>query len=119
MLADTVVLTTVEGGLFALNRETGKQLWSLSPHSSHESDSLLRPLVTALYGKEQKSFADIAQGGRSFASPFSDASPLLETGGIYIVEPSSAGDIYVLSSADGKPVNQRRCWQRSARQAAV
>lgn len=99
VLANTVVLTTVEGGLYALDRETGKQLWSLSPHASHESDSLLRPLVTALYGKEQKSFAEIAQGGRAFASPFSDSSPLLETGGIYIVEPSSAGDIYVLSSA--------------------
>ncbi|SNX85150.1 related to IRE1 - protein kinase [Melanopsichium pennsylvanicum] len=103
VLANTVVLTTVEGGLYALNRDTGKLLWSLSPHSSHESDSLLRPLVTALYGKHQKSFADIAQAGRSFASPLSQSSPLLETGGIYIVEPSSAGDIYVLSSADTKP----------------
>ncbi|SPO28568.1 related to IRE1 - protein kinase [Ustilago trichophora] len=102
VLANTVVLTTVEGGLYALDRETGKQLWSLSPHASHESDSLLRPLVTALYGKEQKSFAEMAQGGRAFTSPLSDSSPLLETGGIYIVEPSSAGDIYVLSSANAK-----------------
>lgn len=102
VLANTVVLTTVEGGLYALDRETGKQLWSLSPHASHESDSLLRPLVTALYGKEQKSFAEIAQGGRAFSSPLSGSSPLLESGGIYIVEPSSAGDIYVLSSANGK-----------------
>ncbi|CBQ68454.1 related to IRE1-protein kinase [Sporisorium reilianum SRZ2] len=99
VLANTLVLTTVEGGLYALDRESGKQLWSLSPHASHESDSLLRPLVTALYGKDQKSFADIAQGGRAFASPLSDSSPLLDTGGIYIVEPSSAGDIYVLSAA--------------------
>lgn len=102
VLANTVVLTTVEGGLYALHRETGKHLWSLSPHASHESDSLLRPLVTALYGKEQKSFAEIAQGGHIFASPLSDSSPLLKTGGIYIVEPSSAGDIYVLSSAGAK-----------------
>lgn len=102
VLANTVILTTVEGGLYALDRETGKQLWSLSPHTSHESDSLLRPLVTALYGKAQKSFAEIAQGGRAFTSPLSDSSPLLGTGGIYIVEPSSAGDIYVLSSANGK-----------------
>ncbi|TKY89973.1 hypothetical protein EX895_001271 [Sporisorium graminicola] len=101
VLANTLVLTTVEGGLYALDRETGKQLWSLSPHASHESDSLLRPLVTALYGKDQKSFAEIAQGGRAFTSPLSDSSPLLETGGIYIVEPSSAGDIYVLSAAAG------------------
>ncbi|GAK66148.1 uncharacterized protein PAN0_011d4370 [Moesziomyces antarcticus] len=100
VLAKTVVLTTVEGGLYALDRETGKQLWSLSPHSSHESDSLLRPLVTALYGKDQKSFAELAQGGRTFASPLSESSPLLDNGGIYIVEPSSAGDIYVLSSAN-------------------
>lgn len=102
VLANTVIVTTVEGGLYALDRETGKQLWSLSPHSSHESDSLLRPLVTALYGKEQKSFAEIAQSGRAFSSPLSDSSPLLETGGIYIVEPSSAGDIYVLSSTHAK-----------------
>ncbi|CDS81856.1 related to IRE1-protein kinase [Sporisorium scitamineum] len=102
VLANTLILTTVEGGLYALDRETGKQLWSLSPHASHESDSLLRPLVTALYGKDQKSFAEIAQGGRAFASPLSDSSPLLKTGGIYIVEPSSAGDIYVLSAAGAK-----------------
>ncbi|KAJ1033950.1 hypothetical protein NDA16_000158 [Ustilago loliicola] len=55
-----------------------------------------------MYGKEQKSFAEIAQGGRTFTSPLSGSSPLLETGGIYIVEPSSAGDIYVLSSAKSK-----------------
>ncbi|SAM84556.1 uncharacterized protein UBRO_05840 [Ustilago bromivora] len=102
VLASTVVLTTVEGGLYALDRETGTQLWSLSPHASHESDSLLRPLVTALYGKEQKSFAEIAQGGRAFSSPLTGSSPWLETGGIYIVEPSSAGDIYLLSTANGK-----------------
>ena len=102
VLANTLVLTTVEGGLYALDRETGKQLWSLSPHASHESDSLLRPLVTALYGKEQKSFAEIAQGGPAFASPLDGSSPLLETGGIYIVEPSSAGDIYVLTAAGAK-----------------
>ncbi|PWZ03630.1 hypothetical protein BCV70DRAFT_154574 [Testicularia cyperi] len=99
VLAETAILTTVEGGLYAIDRRTGAQLWSLPPHSSHESDSLLRPLVTALYGKDQRSFADIVQGSRSFASPFGTASvPELEAGGIYIVEPSSAGDIYVLSS---------------------
>ncbi|KAN0061132.1 bifunctional endoribonuclease/protein kinase ire1 [Thecaphora frezii] len=100
VLSNIVILTSVEGGLFALDRTTGEQLWSLSPHSSHSSDSLLRPLVTGFYGKDQKSFADIAQGlGPSLFSDFASGSLAeLEAAGIYIVEPSSAGDIYVLSS---------------------
>ena len=94
-LSDTVVLTSVEGGLYAVDRQSGHRLWSLPPHAGHQSDSLLRPLVTALYGKDQRSFAEIAS---SFSSKLGLGSmPELEAGGIYIVEPSSAGDIYVLT----------------------
>ncbi|KAI3479926.1 hypothetical protein L1887_57913 [Cichorium endivia] len=61
------------------------------------SSALLSPHYTA---RTKRSFAELAQGGRTFASPLSESSPLLDNGGIYIVEPSSAGDIYVLSSAN-------------------
>ncbi|SPO35666.1 related to IRE1 - protein kinase [Pseudozyma flocculosa] len=103
ILSDIVVLTSVEGGLYALDRKTGHQLWTLSPQTSHNSDSLLRPLVTALYGKDQKSFADIAQGfgdQSAFANLAAGSIAELEAGGIYVVEPSSAGDIYVLTPKD-------------------
>ncbi|PWN46836.1 hypothetical protein IE53DRAFT_382586 [Violaceomyces palustris] len=113
VLSDAVILTSVEGGLYSVDRVTGRQIWALPPQSSRSggdprTESLLRPLVSALYGPKQHSFTELAQGlGHGFASQ-AETLEGIESMGIYIVEPSSAGDIYVLSTRPGSPGDLRK-----------
>ncbi|KAE8258419.1 hypothetical protein A4X13_0g1705 [Tilletia indica] len=127
VLTDIVLVTTVEGGLYGLDRTTGDTIWNLPAHTGSSAIpgddkpfAGFGPLVRTTYGPKRSSFVELLQGGASsgtyagglaspptrpaYASdddqgPNADAVALLEQVGIYVVEPSSAGDIYMLTPA--------------------
>ncbi|KAK0559061.1 bifunctional endoribonuclease/protein kinase ire1 [Tilletia horrida] len=125
LLTDIVLVTTVEGGLYGLDRTTGTTIWELPAHTSSsalpkdEPFAGFGPLVRSTYGPKRSSFVELLQGGAASggngglaSAPTrpkydtdddvgvnADAVALLEQVGIYIVEPSSAGDIYMLTPA--------------------
>ncbi|KAK0551392.1 bifunctional endoribonuclease/protein kinase ire1 [Tilletia horrida] len=131
VLTDIVIVTTVEGSIYGLDRVTGEKLWELPAHTSspssgtsaHDTFQGFGPLIRSTYGPQRSSFVELLQGGSSGTNqdeadlssadteyerpssteeqrgPNPDAIALLEQVGIYVVEPSSAGDIYLLSPA--------------------
>ncbi|CAD6900588.1 unnamed protein product [Tilletia controversa] len=131
VLTDIVLVTTVEGGIYGLDRATGSTIWEVPAHTAssaipgEEPFAGFGPLVRSTYGPKRSSFVELLQGGAASSSgsyagglaspptrpayasdddqgPNADAVALLEQVGIYVVEPSSAGDIYMLTPASPK-----------------
>lgn len=89
-LSNVVLATSVDGGLSGIDRATGTTLWNLPGNTS----DLLHPLVASSYGARQQSLEDLAAEALAGGDPA--ALHALQGSGIYIVEPSSGGDLYVL-----------------------
>lgn len=126
-LGDVVLVSGVDGSLTALNRADGKVRWSLqsstlpstdgtSPPLASSPQTAFSPLISTRYGKQRVTLANIltsSQDGlgndgedepsNDFPSGTIDGLPprtrhLLDTVGMYIVEPGSSGTLYLLTS---------------------
>jgi serine/threonine-protein kinase/endoribonuclease IRE1 len=80
-LLDVVLLASVDGKLHALNRTSGRLLWSMSSGSSSTIPRTLAPLVRTSHVDSDPDLTDDDNVDQE----------------LYIIEPQS-GDIYVLSS---------------------
>lgn len=80
VLLDIVLLASVDGRFHALNRTSGKKVWSMS-HPTPEAPSSLAPLVRTKHASYDSDLTD-------------DDDPLHE---VYVIEPQS-GDIYVMAT---------------------
>ncbi|PKI85731.1 non-specific serine/threonine protein kinase [Malassezia vespertilionis] len=101
-LSNIVLATSVDGSLHGLDRASGASLWSLRARVSDSTFPILRPLVASFFGKEQRSLQQIA--AEAIASGDPAMIKTLQTNGIYIVEPSSGGDMYVLRAAQDQGI---------------
>lgn len=92
-LSNVVLATAIDGRLLGIDRTNGAVLWDLSAHT-HTVPDLLQPLVSTHFGAQHRTLEQLA----SDAVKYGDAETLrvLESGGIYVVEPSSGGDLYML-----------------------
>jgi serine/threonine-protein kinase/endoribonuclease IRE1 len=81
-LLDVVLLASVDGKFHALNRTSGRLLWSMSSSSTDAVPSILAPLVRTTHVDTDPELID-------------DENPNQD---IYIIEPQS-GEIYVSSSS--------------------
>lgn len=125
ILSDLLIVSTIEGGIYGLDRITGKIVWSLPPRSEANSSTKrsnstrnansvgFNPLVGTSYGPKQRTFSDLANDlplieteeadqsstGSSQIDGSSGKASLeaLQELGLYIVEPGS-GQVYVLST---------------------
>ncbi len=94
-LLDVALVSCTDGSLFGLNRTTGTQLWSLRATASHEASSLFGPTVKVAYGSQKLDFADLlSRMGPNAVESF------LDDVGLYVLEPSATGDIYLLTKKD-------------------
>jgi serine/threonine-protein kinase/endoribonuclease IRE1 len=81
-LLDVVLFASVDGKLHALNRTSGRMLWSMSSSASSEAvPSMLGPLVRTSHLESDPELTDDENSNQE----------------LYIIEPQS-GDIYMLSS---------------------
>lgn len=125
-LSDIVVVSSVEGGIYGLRRDSGHVVWSLPPRVTGNAalNSTLKtaptsavegfgPLVGTSYGPKQRSFAELAADVPLIDKPAfpeddtppdgssgQDALNALQELGLYIVEPSN-GQVYILTAAQG------------------
>lgn len=111
VLGDMVIATTIEGGLYGIERATGRTLWTVPPGAGSSKKgpedgqprdrdgNLFSPLVGTSYGSKRHDFTELLQGLSRPSSASSDAfgPAALTDMEFFVVEPSSAGDIYVLS----------------------
>ncbi|MCO5565342.1 hypothetical protein L7F22_019015 [Adiantum nelumboides] len=123
ILSDLLIVSSIEGGIYGLNRNTGKTIWSLPPrsevkvstkHNSTGNTNIVgfSPLVGTSYGPKQRTFSDLVNDlplvdtegdqtltGSSQIDGSSGKASLesLQELGLYIVEPGS-GQVYVLST---------------------
>ena len=111
-LSNIALVTAVDGSLHGVDRTSGRPLWKLHADAGanitgHGAlDALARPLVFATYGAQQHSFDQVLRD----AVDTGDTHTLhaLRTTGIYIVEPSSRGELYVLRMEGDAPAGARR-----------
>lgn len=88
-LSNVLVLTTLDGSLHGLDRTSGHTLWSL--RSDAQSDEGY-PIVSSTIGT--RTMAQLAHDAMTQGDP--TLVRLLQGEGLYIVEPSSGGDLYLL-----------------------
>lgn len=103
-LSDIALISTVEGSLHGIDRNNGKVLWNLDPRTSEGGG--FEPLVGSTYGEKSQftSFAELIQRQEGDGS-----LKELHQSGIYLIEPSSMGEVHVLTTetqdANGAPSN--------------
>ncbi|WFC93456.1 non-specific serine/threonine protein kinase [Malassezia brasiliensis] len=92
-LSNVVLATAIDGCLLGIDRTNGAVLWDLSAQTRAVPD-LLQPLVSTHFGAQHRTLEQLAAD----AVKYGDAETLrvLESGGIYVVEPSNGGDLYML-----------------------
>ncbi|WFD29116.1 non-specific serine/threonine protein kinase [Malassezia sp. CBS 17886] len=108
-----VLATTIDGGLYGIDRATGDIRWQLHPRSNATSPlaaTLLQPLASSAYGARRRTLEQLTE--EAVASGDAAVLQALQGAGIYIVEPSSGGDLYVLrveedAHADARPHLQK------------
>ena len=91
-LSHIALVATVDGALHGIDRSTGQEVWVVG------DEMLGRPLVFSSYGKHQRSFDEIVDDAR--ATGDTDTLRALRGAGIYVVEPSAGGDLYMLRIRD-------------------
>ena len=98
VLGDTVIVSSVEGGIYGLDRSSGRSRWSLAPRikrdksqgSSQEQEGNadintttfggavpagFGPLIGSSYGPDRRSFSDLASNLPLVNTTFSDSKP--------------------------------------------
>lgn len=108
-LADIALVVTVDGSIHAIKRETGTWVWSLHDENKHEQkqEVLQNPLVRSSMrnstSKSSSSSNDIenSSGENIGDTPRSDSEDE-DDDEVYIIEPHSAGDIYVYHKSTAK-----------------
>lgn len=93
-LSNVLLVTTVDGRLHGLDRTSGYLLWSFP---STSDASMHAPLVTSMY--DHRSMEQLAKDARDHGDP--TLVRALQEDGIYVVEPSSGGDMYILRAPPG------------------
>lgn len=88
-LAPVLVVTTVDGSVYGMDRPSGQVLWTLESQSDRAPR---KPLVSTMYGT--RSLEDLARAARVDNDP--TLMRALQGDGLYIVEPSRDGDLYLL-----------------------
>jgi len=96
-LSNVLLVTTVDGRLHGLDRTSGSLLWSFP---SISDNSVHAPLVTSKY--DHRSMEQLAKDARDHGDP--TLVRALQEDGIYIVEPSSGGDMYILRVPPGATI---------------
>lgn len=96
-LSNVLLASSVDGALYGIDRTSGRRLWALRGESGMQS--LLKPLVATTYGSRSRSLEQLARDTLRLG----DATLLqtLRDGGLYIVEPSSGGELYILRIRPG------------------
>lgn len=128
ILSDVVLVSSIEGGIYGLDRNSGQTRWTLSPRTKRNSQESqasasvngttyggaspvgFGSLVGTSYGPDQRTFSDLANNIPLINETTSDskrrdelatgheALEALQKLGLYVVDPS-AGQVYVLSSS--------------------
>ncbi|WFC98736.1 non-specific serine/threonine protein kinase [Malassezia yamatoensis] len=93
-LSNVLLATAIDGSLLGIDRMSGAVLWNLTSSPSEVVSGLLQPLVRSQYGIHHQSLEQLA--AEALRNGDSETIRALETGGIYVVEPSSGGDLYVV-----------------------
>lgn len=93
-LSDVALVTCVDGTVLGIDRKSGRKLWSIGATASLDSSPVFEPLIRATYGPRKLSFADIVAQARAVDS----TRRLFDDFGIYVIEPSGNGDIYLLTT---------------------
>lgn len=105
-LSHLALVSTVQGSLIAIDRNDGKVLWNLDPTTQHDNNGNgFEPLVGSSYGEraQHSSFANLIKAAsldQSNGGKDSEALKELRQSGLYLIEPSSQGEIYVLTTDD-------------------
>lgn len=91
-LSNVLLVTTVDGRLHGLDRASGRTLWSLDAAASTLPHGSASPLVVSTY--DHRTMEQLARDAQDRGDP--TLIHALQGDGLYIVEPSSGGDLYVL-----------------------
>ncbi|WFD33319.1 non-specific serine/threonine protein kinase [Malassezia cuniculi] len=92
-LGNIALVATIDGALHGLDRSTGQQVWAIG------DDQMSRPLVHSTYGQRKRSFDEVVNDARNTGD--TETLKALRGAGIYIVEPSTGGDLYMLRIREG------------------
>ncbi|KDN52510.1 hypothetical protein K437DRAFT_254094 [Tilletiaria anomala UBC 951] len=90
-LLDIAMVTCTDGSLHGVERDTGNKVWSITSQAS-QIQSDFGPSIRSSYGPRKLSFAEMMGEARIF-DPAKGAS---EDSGLYVLEPTGNGDIYIL-----------------------
>ncbi|WFD02996.1 non-specific serine/threonine protein kinase [Malassezia obtusa] len=93
-LSNVLLATTIDGSLLGVDRTSGAVLWDLSSSHAASVPDLLQPLVASHFGADHRTLEQLAAD--AVAHGDTETLRVLESGGIYVVEPSSGGDLYML-----------------------
>ena len=96
-LSNVLLVTSVDGRLHGLDRTSGSLLWSFP---STSDAGVYAPLVTSKY--DHRSMEQLAKDARDHGDP--TLVRALQEDGIYVVEPSSGGDMYILRVPPGATI---------------
>jgi len=93
-LSNVLLVTSIDGALHGLDRSSGRQLWSLASSTKYKE---FEPLVSSTY--DSRSVEQLARDAMAHGDP--TLIQALQSTGLYIVEPSSGGDLYLLRIPTG------------------
>lgn len=113
VLGNIVLISTIEGGIYGLSRETGDRIWTLPPQASSNSTErdLFAPLVSSTFGPAERTFSQLVadvtpvdelqeqnlhRDRTTLVNDGQSALEAIQNFGLYIVEPSN-GNIYILT----------------------
>lgn len=110
-LADIALVVTVDGSIHAIKRDTGTWVWSL--HDENEQEQRQEVMQTPLFRSSMRNSSSSSSSGGHGKAPSVIDNGRLEKGDssdedsedddeIYIIEPHSAGDIYVYHKSTSK-----------------
>lgn len=92
-LGHIALVATIDGALHGLDRATGREIWAVG------EGKLAQPLVFSSYGKNHHSLDDVINEARNTGD--TETLRALRGLGIYVAEPSTGGDLYMLRIRDG------------------
>lgn len=93
-LSNVLLVSSMDGALHGLDRSSGRTLWSLTSSTKYNE---FEPLVSSTY--DSRSVEELARDAMAHGDP--TLIEALQGTGLYIVEPSMGGNLYLLRIPSG------------------